>query len=131
VLWRSRGGALPEIGEVMRELLAHPDGGIARDARGERFKGQPRSSHPRGGTTDVQSVLLPKAQYPTPREAAAWLRDHNFRAREIEDSGKVREGRYWRARQYDPRPGYRKRTIPFGDSGILAVTEARGPRRQR
>jgi hypothetical protein len=103
----------------------------APSVRGSRSRPRgPRARHPQGGTTDVQSILMPKEQFPTKMAAATWLREHNRRSRPLEDSGKVRPGRYWRARQYDPRPGYRKRTIRFGESGIKAVIEVRGARRR-
>lgn len=87
-----------------------------------------KADHPRGGTTEIQSVLLPKEKFPTKADAAIWLvaQKKPFRADRIDDSGKVRAGRYWRARQFDPRRGVKHRAIPFGNSGIQAVIEAKG-----
>ena len=90
-----------------------------------------KADHPRGGTTEVQSVLLPKALFPTKRSAITWLRAQPkpFKADRIEDSGKVRPGHYWRARQFDPRRGVRHRIKAFGSEGIKAVIEAKGRRK--
>jgi hypothetical protein len=90
------------------------------------------SDHPRGGTTEIQSVLLPKAKFPTQADAALWLvaQKKPFRADRIEDSGRVKAGNYWSARQHDPRRGVRYATIPFGQSGILARIEAKGTPKQ-
>jgi hypothetical protein len=97
---------MPETG------LTHPEG---------------KEGHPRGGHTEVQSILLPKESFPTEESAEAWLEEHEYRT-DVEDSSRYGfGGKFWRARQFDPQPGTRHRVIPFGASGIEAVIEATGP----
>jgi hypothetical protein len=78
---------------------------------------------PRGGVTRVQTLLFPKDVFTTRGSVLGWIERHpRYHADTIEDSGRVREGNYWRVRQYNP-SGAAEKTIHFGDSGILAVVE--------
>ena len=81
-----------------------------------------KHSHPRGGHTDVQSIRLPKKLFPMKFQAQAWLHEHGFK------TGIDEMRNFWAARQRDPHPGARMRTIYFGAGGIEAVIEAHGPK---
>lgn len=64
----------------------------------------------------VQSVIIPKARF-TKRQARAWVAEHGFI-----DPGVDETDDYYRFRQMDPdQQHFKYRTIPFGDSGVLAV----------
>lgn len=86
----------------------------------------PRPRGPRGGTSEAQSILLPAAEF-TPAQAKAWVRGHGFKVGGYEAPGG--RGAYHRFRQFDPDARHSYRTIPFGDSGIMAVVEV--PKRRR
>lgn len=65
-----------------------------------------RDRGPKGGTTEVQSVLFPIKYART--HVKNWLKDHGFKHNYIEESKS-----YWRARQLDPDQFIRMRTISF------------------
>jgi len=80
----------------------------------------PRPRGPRGGTSEVQSVLMPTDAF-SPAQAKAWVKRHGFKVGGY-DAPDGR-GAYHRFRQFDPDRRHSYRTIPFGDSGIMAVIE--------
>jgi alkylated DNA repair dioxygenase AlkB len=80
----------------------------------------PRPRGPRGGTSEVQSVLIPADGY-TPAQAKAWVKRHGYKVGGY-DAPDGR-GAYHRFRQFDPDRRHSYRTIPFGDSGVMAVIE--------
>ena len=80
----------------------------------------PRPRGPRGGTSEAQSILLPEDEF-TPAQAKAWVKRHGFKVSGYEAPGE--RGAYHRFRQFDPDRRHSYRTIPFGDSGIMAVVE--------
>jgi hypothetical protein len=75
--------------------------------------------------TEIQTVLVPHAQFPTREKARAWIVEHGFRATKA-DVGKS----VTRFRQIDPDHFEPKsfRTIPLGKSGVQAVIGC--PRRE-
>lgn len=123
-----------------RDMLAHIGDTLAEEAPASQRRvrqararvrhvgpGAARRAHPRGGHTDVQSILLPKEHFPRKRDAVVWLKKYGHHHDRIEDSGKLHEGRFWRAQQRPPsqRERVRFRVIPFGER-VMAVIEARG-----
>jgi len=74
--------------------------------------------------TEIQTVLVPHAQFPTREKARAWIVEHGFRATKA-DVGKS----VTRFRQIDPDHFEPKsfRTIPLGKSGMQAVAESTTP----
>jgi hypothetical protein len=94
----------------------------------------PRPRGPRGGTSEPQSILVPADVY-TPAQAKRWVKHHGFKVSGFEPASErtSRDGRgiYHRFRQFDPDRRHSYRTIPLGDSGIMAVIEVpkRAPRR--
>lgn len=79
-----------------------------------------RPRGPRGGTSEVQSVLVPADVY-TPAQAKRWVKHHGFKVSGLEPaSGRSIHHRF---RQFDPDRRHSYRTIPLGDSGIMAVVE--------
>lgn len=86
----------------------------------------PRPVGPRGGTSEVQSVLVPADAF-SPSGAKAWVKHHGFKVSGYEPASErtSRDGRgiYHRFRQFDPDRRHSYRTITLGDEGILAVVE--------
>jgi hypothetical protein len=86
----------------------------------------PRPVGPRGGTSEPQSILVPADVY-TPAQAKRWVEHHGFKVSGFEPASErtSRDGRgvYHHFRQFDPDRRHSYRTIPFGDSGIMAVIE--------
>lgn len=80
----------------------------------------PRPRGPRGGTSEAQSILLPEDEF-TAAQAKAWVKRHGFKVSGYEAPGE--RGAYHRFRQFDPDRRHSYRTIPFGDSGVMAVVE--------
>ena len=80
----------------------------------------PRPRGPRGGTSEVQSVLIPADAF-SPAQAKAWAKRHGYKVGGY-DAPDGR-GAYHRFRQFDPDRRHSYRTIPFGDSGVMAVVE--------
>ena len=95
-----------------------------------------RPRGPRGGTSEVQSVLVPADVY-TPAQAKRWVKRHGFKVSGFEEASErtSQDGRgiHHRFRQFDPDRRHSYRTIPLGDSGIMAVIEVpkRAPRAPR
>ena len=75
----------------------------------------------------MQSILFPKEHFPRKQDAVVWLKKYGHRHDQIEDSGKLYKGNFWRAQQRPPTrsKGVRFRVIPFGER-VMAVVEARG-----
>lgn len=84
----------------------------------------PRPRGPRGGTSEAQSILLPEDEF-TATQAKAWVKRHGFKVGGYEAPSDRHGGRgaYHRFRQFDPDRRHSYRTIPFGDSGVMAVVE--------
>ena len=80
----------------------------------------PRPRGPRGGTSEVQSVLIPADAF-SPAQAKAWVKRHGYKVGGY-DAPDGR-GAYHRFRQFDPDRRHSYRTIPFGDSDVMAVIE--------
>lgn len=96
---------------------------------GRRNPHMPRHARPRGprgGTSEPQSILVPADEY-TPAQAKAWVKNHGFKVSGFEAASErtSRDGRgiYHRFRQFDPDRRHSYRTIPLGDSGVMAVIE--------
>ena len=85
-----------------------------------RMPRHPRPRGPRGGSSEAQSILLPEDDF-TATQAKAWVKSHGFKVGGYEAPGE--RGAYHRFRQFDPDRRHSYRTIPFGDSGIMAVVE--------
>lgn len=65
---------------------------------------------------EVQSLLFERRRW-TERCAEHWIWRHGYSAGQREHTD-----RYWRFRQFDPIPGARIRTVPFGrNTGIKAL----------
>ena len=123
------------IGDAWRamDLDALVDLGALTDLEREQFEAEldeprgnphmprhPRPRGPRGGTSEAQSILLPEDDF-TATQAKAWVKSHGFKVGGYEAPGE--RGAYHRFRQFDPDRRHSYRTIPFGDSGIMAVVE--------
>jgi hypothetical protein len=102
---------------------------IDADRAGRSNPHMPRHARhrgPRGGTSEPQSILVPADVY-TPAQAKRWVKHHGFKVSGFEEASErtSRDGRgiYHRFRQFDPDRRHSYRTIPLGDSGIMAVIE--------
>jgi hypothetical protein len=126
-----------ELREAFKSLLEHElDNAIddwlkarldfeARETRANpHMPRHPRPVGPRGGTSEPQSILLPEDEF-TPAQARAWVKRHGYKVSGYEAPSDRHGGRgaYHRFRQFDPDRRHSYRTIPFGDSGIMAVVE--------
>ena len=80
---------------------------------------------PRGGITEIQSLLLPVAAY-TPATAKGWAKAHGYRYGKVHTTAN-----YHRLRQADPGAFRALRTITLGGPGIKAVVGLRTTRRRR
>ena len=114
---------------LLRDAIGAWGGVVER--RKPRTVRAPPAAHPRGGRTDIKSILFLKTMW-TRRALVAWLREHDKRHDQIEAGG----GKYWHAVQRESsahgasKPRYRM--IAFGDfatHGIKAIVEVHGRKR--
>jgi len=85
-----------------------------------RKRGKPQVKGPRGGVTEVQSLLFGIRSW-TVAKAKAWAKGHGYKAGKAEEAGM---GNYIRLRQADPSRFRRMRMVVFAP-GIKAIVGIR------
>jgi hypothetical protein len=68
--------------------------------------------------TEIQTVLVPRAKFPTLASARAWVTEHGFRATKSDEGATVTRFRQLPPDHFEPKSF---RTIPLGKSGVQAV----------